>query len=302
LTNRQGAIELPFGQVPRGYLVPLEEGGRAFARLTDPLPGTPPTLLLHGLGATAALNWATCFGPLSAVSQVIAPDHRGHGRGRRVGNRFRLADCADDAAAILRATGSSPAVVVGYSMGGPIAQLLALRHPDLVAGLILCATARDFRGGPADRMRFATVGALAASARFGPSAMAPAPPVLPGSLRGVGWAMAEMRRHEPSAVLSATAALGRFTSREWIGSIDVPATVVVHGRDRVVPTRRQHKLADALPDAHVVEVELDHMGVSREEARYGEMLVDARRDLLVRITSAAPSAGTPTTTRRWIAS
>jgi pimeloyl-ACP methyl ester carboxylesterase len=288
--------------VPRGYLVPLDDGGRAFARITDPVPGTPPTLLLHGLGATGALNWATCFGPLAAVSQVIAPDHRGHGRGRRVGNRFRLADCADDAAAILRATGSSPAVVVGYSMGGPIAQLLAQRHPDLVAGLILCATARDFRGGPADRMRFATVGALAASARFGPASLAPTAPVLPGSLRGVGWAMAELRRHEPSAVLAAAASLGRFTSREWIGAIDAPATVVVHGRDRVVPTRRQRKLADALPDATVIDVDLDHMGVSREEAGYGEMLVDARRDLLRRIDAAQPKPGPLTTIRRWIAS
>src|SRR4051794_39820459 len=222
--------------------------------MTDPRPGTPPTLLLHGLGATAALNWAPCFEPLSRTSQVIALDHRGHGRGPRVGNRFRLADCADDAAAVLRSQGAAPAIVVGYSMGGPIAQLLALRHPDLVAGLILCATARDFRGHPADRVRFAAVGAIAAGARFGPAALAPPAPVLPGNLRPVGWALAEARRHEPSAVLAAAAALGRFTSREWIGAIDVPTTVIVHERDRVVPTRRQRKLAEAIDGAAVVEV------------------------------------------------
>jgi pimeloyl-ACP methyl ester carboxylesterase len=127
---------------------------------------------LHGLGATGALNWATCFEPLAARGEVIAVDHRGHGRGPRVGNRFRLADCADDAAAVLRTLGARPAIVVGYSMGGPIAQLLALRHPELVVGLVLSATARDFRGAPADRLRFAAISAVAAVARIGPAALA----------------------------------------------------------------------------------------------------------------------------------
>src|SRR3954465_8539922 len=181
-------------------MLDLGGGRRAFVRMTPRRDGTPRTLLLHGLGATAALNWAPCFEPLSATSQVIAPDHRGHGRGPRVGNRFRLADCADDAAAILRSLDAEPAIVIGYSMGGPIAQLLALRHPDLVAGLILCATARDFRGGTADRVRFATIGAMAVGARSGPAALAPPAPVLPGTLRPAGWALAEARRHEPSSL------------------------------------------------------------------------------------------------------
>jgi pimeloyl-ACP methyl ester carboxylesterase len=96
-----------------------------------------PTLLLHGLGATSALNFAACFPALERRGPVIAPDHRGHGRGARIGRRFRLEQCADDAAAVLRSLDSPPAIVVGYSMGGPIAQLLAKRHPELVAGLVL---------------------------------------------------------------------------------------------------------------------------------------------------------------------
>src|SRR3954453_7737860 len=115
--------ELPFGRVPRGRHVDLDTGGRAFVRTVARRGPRPPILLLHGLGATGALNWAGCFDALAAHSHVVAVDHRGHGRGARIGNRFRLADCADDAAAVLRALGQGPAIVVGYSMGGPIAQL-----------------------------------------------------------------------------------------------------------------------------------------------------------------------------------
>jgi dienelactone hydrolase len=54
--------------------------------------------------------------------------------------RFKLRDCADDVAALLRKKRISNAILVGYSMGGPIAQLVWKRHPDLVAGMVLAAT------------------------------------------------------------------------------------------------------------------------------------------------------------------
>ncbi len=233
-------------------------------------------MLLHGLGATGALNWEGCYERLADQSFVAALDHRGHGRGARCGNRFRLADCADDAAALIRWLDRGPAIVVGYSMGGPIAQLLALRHPDLVAGLVFAATARDFRGRPADRLRFGTVAALAAGLPFGPRALAPAiVPVLPGRWQRLGWALAELRRHEPSALVAAAAALGRFSSRSWIGDIDVPAAVIVHTEDGLVPPHRQRKLAAALRDADVFEVHGDHLAIARDSAAYVDVLARA---------------------------
>ena len=60
---------------------------------------------------------------------VVALDHRGHGRGLQSDEPFRLADCADDVAALVDELGLGPVIVVGYSMGGPIAQLLWRRHP-----------------------------------------------------------------------------------------------------------------------------------------------------------------------------
>jgi 3-oxoadipate enol-lactonase len=276
--------------VPDGHHLTLDTGGPAFVRVAGRAQGSPPVLLLHGLGATGALNWAGCFEPLARRTQVIAVDHRGHGRGPRVGNRFRLSDCADDAAAVLRTLGAAPAIVVGYSMGGPIAQLLAKRHPDLVAGLVLTATSRDFRGRPAERLRFGALGALAAAAAVGPSAFAPGfVPVLPGVLQPVGWGMAELRRHEPAALVAAAASLGRFSSRDWIGELDVPASVIVHRRDRLVPPHRQRKLAEALRDAEVVEIDVDHLGVTRQLGQYLPALLRAHHSVVGRIGAVAPA-------------
>ena len=82
----------------------------------------------------------------AAGYRVLAVDHRGRGRGLRSPERFRLAACAEDAAAVLATETVERVVAVGYSMGGPIACLLARDHPRLVGGLVLCAAAPDWQG------------------------------------------------------------------------------------------------------------------------------------------------------------
>jgi pimeloyl-ACP methyl ester carboxylesterase len=227
-------------KVPPGRHISLPDGLKTFVRMGGSPTGVPT--LAPRPRATSALNFAACFPALERVGPVISPDHRGHGRGPRIGRRFRLEQCADDAAAVLRSLDSRPAIVVGYSMGGPIAQLLAKRHPDLVAGLVLSATARDFRGAPADRLHFAAVGTIAPTADLVPPVRVLPTPVFPGPLRRLSWAISDLRRHESPAIIAA-ASLGRHTSRDWIRDLDVPAAVIVHTDDDVVPTRRQRKLA-----------------------------------------------------------
>src|SRR4051794_13926709 len=137
-------VPVPPVALPPGRVVPVPGRGELFVRDTG--GDGPPVLLLHGWCFGADTNWFPVFDALrDAGHRVIALDHRGHGRGLRTTQPFRLVDCAADAAALLRELGTGPAVAVGYSMGGPIAQLMARDHREGVRGMVLCATAQDWQ-------------------------------------------------------------------------------------------------------------------------------------------------------------
>jgi len=138
--------------IPPGRRLSLRGRGTTFVREVEGPPGAPTVLLHHGWGATGGLNWFPVFEPLAERFRVVTPDLRGHGRGLRSRRVFRLADCADDSAATLLELDAAPAIVVGYSMGGPISQLLWRRDRDLVRGLVLCATSAGFFPGTRERM------------------------------------------------------------------------------------------------------------------------------------------------------
>jgi pimeloyl-ACP methyl ester carboxylesterase len=151
---------------PVGHEVELTGRGRTFVREVAGPPGAPTVILLHGWTATADLNWFTCFAPLGEHFRVLAPDHRGHGRGIRPNGGFRLTDCADDVAAIADVFGVNTFIPVGYSMGGAIAQLVALRHEARTRGLVLAATAGYFASSRDERLNFLGLTGLARLSRL----------------------------------------------------------------------------------------------------------------------------------------
>src|ERR1700694_3780182 len=106
----------PPTQLPPARTVQVPGRGEMFLRDTG--GDGPVVMLLHGWIATADLNWIGAYDDLAAAGyRVLAIDHRGHGRGMRPLVPFRLADCAGDAAGVLRTLELAPATVVGYSMG-----------------------------------------------------------------------------------------------------------------------------------------------------------------------------------------
>jgi pimeloyl-ACP methyl ester carboxylesterase len=254
-------------------------------------PGAPVLMLLHGLGASAALNWFPSFETLSEHFRVIAPDLRGHGHTPPGPEPFTLAGCADDAVAVADALGVSRFIAVGYSMGGPIAQLIWLRNPGRVAGLVLAATSRDFGGRLRDRLAFQSLPLAIAATRL------PGAAVWRGLLfslfaprfgsTGMGrWATEELRRADSRTILEAAAELGRFSSAGWIGDVDVPASVIVAMNDQLVPARRQLKLARSIPHAVATFVNGDHYTAGSQPESFVRVLLHECRSVAYRAEMA----------------
>jgi len=91
--------------------------------------------------------------------------------------------------------------------------------------------------------------------------------------------MRELRRSDPASLAAAAAALGRFSSHDWIGQVDVPTAVVLTTRDQAVPPHRQQKLADSIPGATVHPVDGDHLVCALGARRFVPVLLDACLDV-----------------------
>jgi 3-oxoadipate enol-lactonase len=240
-------------------------------------PARPTVLLLHGWMVTADLNWHGAYDALvDAGYRVLAVDHRGHGRGLRAMAPFRLEDCAADAAAVLRELGVAPAVVVGYSMGGTIAQLMARDHPDVVGGLILSGTCQHFQD-PETRRLWKWMGVVGLSLGLAPRWFYRAGfrnAKIPLNER-TAWMLSELMRHEARDVAEAGRELGRFDSRPWLAALTRPATaMVLTARDQMVAPAKQRELAQA-SGAQVFEVDIDHLEVTDRADAYNPALIAA---------------------------
>ncbi|MEO5724579.1 MAG: alpha/beta fold hydrolase, partial [Ilumatobacteraceae bacterium] len=144
--------------LPDGHTLVVAERGEVFFRhFRHPDPTAPTLLLLHGWTATADLQFFTAYAALAERYSFVAIDHRGHGRGMRPAVPFELEDAADDAAGLIRALGINDVITVGYSMGGPISLLLARRHPELVTGMVVQATALEWSASWLERLRWKTI-------------------------------------------------------------------------------------------------------------------------------------------------
>jgi 3-oxoadipate enol-lactonase len=245
-------------------------------------------VLLHGWTATAALNWWPSFEPLAKHFRVLALDHRGHGRGVRTRRAFRLEDCADDVAALLGELRIERCIVAGYSMGGPIAQLLWRRHPHVVSGIVLCATSATFHGTPREWV-------LSAMATGG-SVVAATPPLQPM----VSAALALLRRWRPNGrlaagglevighdwprIIEAGREICRFDSRSWLRELTPPTAVVATRDDDVVPLRRQVALARAIAGATLRVVPGGHTVCTAFPHHFVPVLVDACTEVAARAT------------------
>ena len=284
-------------ELPPGRVVNLPGRGEVFVRDFGGSPGDPVVLLLHGWTASADINFWPAYAGLGESYRVIALDQRGHGRGLRSTEPFSLEACADDAAALLEQLGVGRVIVVGYSMGGPVGLLLARRFPGTVAGLVLQATALEFRHSPRERAVWRMLPVMDVGLRAGAGVgffdhvIREAAGEDPGLDGYRPWLEAEFQRATASDLVAAGRALSRYDARPWAGQLGIPAAVLTTTRDRLVRLAKQVELAEALR-AHVFAIDADHhlpLSNRAEYARLTRLLVDK----VAAASGLAPASGRP---------
>ena len=221
-----------------------------------------PVLLIHGLGLSGGAWWRT-VDALSPTLRVITFDHRGIGRSESLRPSYTTEAMADDAVSILDELGLESAHVYGISLGGMIAQQLALRHPERIRSLVLGATQPGGRRAVhADaevmaffrqRSRMDKEEAAWASVEFnyGERCRAEHADRIAEDI--------ERRLEQPFSVQAYRAQLFAAAMHNCYGRLDrilVP-TFVVHGaHDRVIPVANAHLMAERLPNCRLSVLEM----------------------------------------------
>jgi pimeloyl-ACP methyl ester carboxylesterase len=228
----------------------------------------PSLVMLHGWGGTGPANFGFAAEVLSRDWHVTAVDLAGHGHGTRLASgEVSVGDLAADVDDRLAAAGvSTPSVIVGYSLGGAVAQQMWLDYPQRVSGLVLAATAAKLSPTPVACV--ALHGWAATTGVTGPlwgAVGAGVRTVLRlGANRGFDVTnMSGVGEHNGPAVQMLARGVANFNSAKWIGGVDVPVGVLVCKNDRLVPTHRQHQLAKLVAADTVVEVPGGHLGFLR---------------------------------------
>ncbi len=238
-----------------------------------------PLLLISGLGQDSQA-WALSAPDLAKHFRVITFDNRGAGRTSSPDRPYTIDQMADDAAGLLEALEIPKAHVLGWSMGGYIAQELALGHPGLVNKLILLSTAGTIDGyGRAMLASLLTVRRTNISREGFVRMMAPlvySKAFLDDTTRlerAIQNSASNAYPQQDHAYIRQIGAIQRFDASPRLGEIKAE-TLVLHGEDDVlVPPHNGEALAAAISGATHTVLPGGHVGVLENPNAYNEAIL-----------------------------
>lgn len=229
-----------------------------FVREAGPEDG-PPLVLLHGWVYDGLVTWHRVVPLLARTHRVYVIDLRGHGKSARIRGRVNVEDMADEVSGVMDALGLGTVPVVGYSMGGMVAQALAYRYPGRIDRLVLAATAARPIAVPwwvAFPAFFMGRGLARVDRLIAPRiahryllATGVVPPC------HAAWLWESLLDRDTDLYYQAGFAILRFDAGDWVGKLTMPTLSIIPSLDQLIPASRQRQTAAALSDNRVLEIE-----------------------------------------------
>jgi 3-oxoadipate enol-lactonase len=230
----------------------------------------PSLLLIHGLGY-ARWGWEPVLDALARSFEVLVFDNRGIGESDAPAGPYTVAAMAADAAQVLDEAGVERAHVAGSSLGGMVAQELALSRPECVDRLVLASTHPGVtKAHPMPQRTVELMTSGASLRQFVENALEPDPrPELVERIL-----VHREQTAQPFEAWSAQAAAGAtFDAHERLGSLAAPTLVQTGDGDVVVDPRNSGLLAELIPDARVSVYEgCGHLFFWQEPERFSREL------------------------------
>jgi 3-oxoadipate enol-lactonase len=249
------------------------------------LQGPPqgvPIVLSHALGLDLTM-WDGLASALAAEHPLLRYDHQGHGGSAQPPGPLALDELVDDAARLIREWGRGPVLFVGLSMGGMVGQGLAIRHPELLRGLMLANTTARY---PAEAQQSWTE-RIAAVQRGGMAAIAPmvVERYLQADFRAAHPQVAralheQLLRCDPQGYVACCHAVRAVDWLDALPSVKTPTLVVAGACDPGAPPAMAQAIAERIPGAELVVLdEASHLSVAEAPQAFER----AMRSLLARV-------------------
>ena len=271
---------LPPPQLPNAARRVVAHDTRSQPQLRVALQGVsgtkaPPAVLSHALGLDLHL-WDELAAELAVTHPVLRYDHRGHGGSAVPPGPYTIDALVDDAARLLREWDVGPVVWVGLSLGAMVGQGLAIRHPELLRGLVLANTSAKYpkSAQPAWAERIAKVqgGGLAAIAdsvieRYFSAAFRAAQPALVDAFRQV------LLRTDPLGYSACCAAIANIDWLDRLHEIECPTLIIAGAEDVGTPVAMSEAMAERIGGAELVVIEhAAHLSVVEQPVLFSEHL------------------------------